>query len=139
MEIFSRLVPESVGLRKGNDFRHNLGGSVAYPKLGQPSAARLEPPQREGRSGSIASRFIMGSQERQNDVLIARCDKKIQLVIEYAATMARYYHAVAELERGMVSGSKELFIERHRLAEQARIMCEDARQELDGHVKADGC
>ena len=87
----------------------------------------------------MASRFIMRSQERQNDVLVARCDKKIQLVIEYAAAMARYYQAVAELERGMVSGSKELYTERHRLAEEARIMCEAARLELDGHVKTDQC
>jgi len=81
----------------------------------------------------------MSSQERQDAVLIAHCEKKIQLMIEYSAAMTTYYHAVIEMEQGMISGSKELFTERRRSAEKARLECEAVRQELAAHIAADGC
>jgi hypothetical protein len=81
----------------------------------------------------------MVSRERQDAVVIAHWEKKIQLVIDYAAAVAAYHSAVAELERGMVSGSRELFMEQLRWVEEARIASEAARTALAEHIAADGC
>jgi hypothetical protein len=83
----------------------------------------------------------MSSREQQltKKASVARCEEKIQLVANYGVAVARYYYAVSELERGMVTGSRELFDELRRSTEEARTMCETARKELDDHVLADGC
>ncbi len=67
------------------------------------------------------------------------CEEKIQLVANYAATVANYYAAVAELERGMVTGSRDTYARQQLLAGEARIASEAARQELDDHLLAHGC
>jgi len=67
------------------------------------------------------------------------CEEKLQLVNSYAASVASYYAAVAELEQGMVTGSRDTYAEQQELAEEARIACEAARKQLDDHLSAHGC
>ena len=67
------------------------------------------------------------------------CEDKIQLVANYGAAVAGYYSAVSELEEGMISQSKEIYAARRRSVEEARMICEAARKELDDHVSAHGC
>jgi len=67
------------------------------------------------------------------------CEKKILLTANYGAAAAAYYAAVTELEKGMIRDSKEVFAERRRAVELARILSEAALKELDSHVFADGC
>lgn len=67
------------------------------------------------------------------------CEEKILLVANYGAAVTDYYEAVAELEKGMIRDSKEVFAERRRKVEVARIICEAALKELDDHVSADRC
>ena len=82
----------------------------------------------------------MPSRETQlADVAVARCEEKIQLVINYAAAAAEYSDAVAEFERMMVCASYEVFAELRRSTDEARLKCEAARQELDNHVPMHGC
>ena len=67
------------------------------------------------------------------------CEEKLQLVNSYAAAVASYYASVAELEQGMVTGSRDTYAEQQELAEEARMACEAARKDLDAHLLAHGC
>ena len=67
------------------------------------------------------------------------CEEKILLVANYGAAVTGYCAAVAELEKGMIRDSREVYAERRRSVEVARLICEAARKELDDHVSADGC
>ena len=67
------------------------------------------------------------------------CEEKIVLVANYAAAMTAYLDAVTQLEKSLIRDSKEVYAERRRLVEVARIVCEVALKELDDHVSADQC
>ena len=67
------------------------------------------------------------------------CEEKIVLVANYAAAMTAYLAAVTQLEKRMIRDSKEVYAERRRLVEVARIVCEAALKELDDHVATDRC
>jgi hypothetical protein len=67
------------------------------------------------------------------------CEEKILLVANYGAAVTDYCATVAELEKAMIRDSREVYAERRRRVEVARIICEAALKELDDHVSADGC
>jgi hypothetical protein len=67
------------------------------------------------------------------------CEEKIVLVANYAAAMTAYVAAVTQLEKGMIRASREVYAERRRLVEVARIVCDAALKELDDHVSGDCC
>ena len=67
------------------------------------------------------------------------CEEKILLVANYGAALDEYHRAAAEFEAGMIRDSKEVYAERRRQLEVARIICEAALKDLDDHVSSDGC
>ena len=67
------------------------------------------------------------------------CEDQIFLVANYGAAVAAYYASVVQLEQGVISGSVKIYAERRRATEDARLICEAARRELDDHVLAHGC
>jgi hypothetical protein len=67
------------------------------------------------------------------------CEEKMLLMANYGAAAAQYHASVAQLEQGMIRGSKKTYAELRRSVEMARIICEAALRELDDHVSADGC
>lgn len=54
------------------------------------------------------------------------CEEQIRLVANYSAAAAVYYASVAHLEQTMIGESREIYAERRRVSEEARIMCEMA-------------
>ena len=67
------------------------------------------------------------------------CATKVQLVAEYSAAVAAYYSAIGELEQGMVTGSREVYAFQRRASDEARALCEAARQQLDEHIAEHQC
>jgi hypothetical protein len=67
------------------------------------------------------------------------CEQKICLMANYGSAAAEYCATVVELERTMIRDSKEVYAQRRRTTEVARIFCEAALRELDDHVSAHGC
>jgi hypothetical protein len=67
------------------------------------------------------------------------CEEKINLVADYGAAAAAYYSAIQELEQGMITGSTAMYLERRKATEEARALCEKARNELDDHGAKHGC
>jgi hypothetical protein len=67
------------------------------------------------------------------------CEEKIFLMANYGAAATKYCAAVAELEQTMIRDSKEVYAQRRRTVEVARIISEAALKELDDHVAAHGC
>ena len=74
-------------------------------------------------------------------VRAAQCSvkRKIGLVANYCAAVSAYHSAIRELEQGMITGSSEIYIERRKVTEEARVLCEKARKELDDHEAKHGC
>ena len=66
------------------------------------------------------------------------CEEKLQLVVDYCAAVAAYQRAVSELERQMI-GPSDRYFDNRRCSEEARTVCEGAREELDRHVDGHGC
>jgi hypothetical protein len=67
------------------------------------------------------------------------CERKIVLTANFGAAASAYCAAVAELEKGMIRDSREVYAVRRRAVEVARINCEAALKELDDHVSVDRC
>jgi hypothetical protein len=67
------------------------------------------------------------------------CEDQLRLVADYSAAVAAYYASVSRLEQGMISGSKDIYTRLRRATEEARLVCEAARNELDEHAKTHGC
>jgi hypothetical protein len=67
------------------------------------------------------------------------CEDQIFLVANYGGAIAAYYAAVVKLEQGVISGSREIYAERRLATEEARLLCETARKELDQHIAEHGC
>jgi len=63
----------------------------------------------------------------------------IELMANYSTAAAAYCFSVAELEEGMITGSRQVFAARRRSAEEARAICEAALKELDDHVSERHC
>jgi hypothetical protein len=62
----------------------------------------------------------------------------IQLVADYGTAVEAYRYSVAELERGLISESREVLRKHRRSAEEARAVCEAARKALDDYIAAHG-
>jgi hypothetical protein len=67
------------------------------------------------------------------------CEEKIFLMASYGAAAKEYCAAVAELEETMIRDSREVYAQRRKNVEVARIVCETALKELDDHVSAHLC
>jgi translation elongation factor EF-Ts len=73
------------------------------------------------------------------ETLVATCEDKIRFVATYSAAVEAYYFSVADLELQMICNSKEIYDEKRRATEKARMMCEIARQKLEHHLSMHGC
>jgi hypothetical protein len=58
------------------------------------------------------------------------CERRIELVAGYAAAVAAYYSSVRELEAGLITGSEEIYAKNLKATEEARAVCEAARERL---------
>jgi hypothetical protein len=67
------------------------------------------------------------------------CEERIHLVAEYAAALSAYYSAVRELEVGMITGSADIYRNLRQATEEARAVCEVARQKLANHEAGHKC
>jgi hypothetical protein len=67
------------------------------------------------------------------------CEEKITLVADYATAVAAYSVAAQALEGGMITGSAEIYAKLRKATEEARALCEAARQELDQHEGTHKC
>jgi hypothetical protein len=67
------------------------------------------------------------------------CERKIFLMANYGSAAAKYCAAVSEFEQTMIRDTKEVYAQRRRTVEVARVICETALQELDHHVSTHGC
>jgi hypothetical protein len=67
------------------------------------------------------------------------CTEKVRLVANYGATVAAYYSSVSKLEQSLITGVPQTYNDRRRDTEEARCLCDAARQALDDHVSAHEC
>jgi hypothetical protein len=67
------------------------------------------------------------------------CEQKIVLMANYGSVTAKYWAAVSEFEQTMIRESEEVYAQRRRTVEVARVICEAALRELDDHVSTHCC
>jgi hypothetical protein len=67
------------------------------------------------------------------------CEQQIELLANYSAAATAYCASVARLEQALIGRSAEIYAERRRASEEARIACDAARQELEHHETAHQC